>query len=231
MFTNSTIPPVTARIEGEVLTDQDIKNMELVRAQIALNYLKDKIGGDAIQKIIKEEVDLGTKRVEAWLDASNGEWKSGFVLLEMPNITGKEFIDWFSAVIEQGDDRALRVAHPEHFLNHITPKGVQIIEKVGEDEYPWHVFGVLTPITDNIPVKADASYPLGFVTIANNVNGKVVVYAVQEFKDRNGVMEVKLTIALPKAVPDALIRGHLNHFSIEFRNWYRTILSSKKAIN
>ena len=32
-------------------------------------------------------------------------------------------------------------------------------------------------------------------------------------------MEAKLAIVLPHAAPDALIRGYLNHFSIEFRKW------------
>lgn len=32
-------------------------------------------------------------------------------------------------------------------------------------------------------------------------------------------MQAKLTIILPSAADSSLVEGHLNHFTVEFRNW------------
>ena len=217
----------TAEIAGEFYSDQTIQTMELVRARRALEYLKTKLGEEAIIRLIQQDLDTVTARAESWAQTSDGAWKSGHVLLHMPSITSKAFMDWFDAVIAQGDGKPLRIAHPDHLLNRILPGGAEVIENLGEDALPWHFFGQFSPIDAAIPLRADAAYPIGFALTVKSVKGIIIAYALHELRDVDGGMEAKLTIVLPRAAPDALIHGHLNHFAIEFRNWWQAVANLK----
>lgn len=211
---------VTAYIGEECLTDQDIQKMELVRSRRALTFLKNKIGSEKIINLIEEELNEATIQMEKWADESNGEWKSGFVLLEMPKVRAEQFHKWFMCLVKN-ESKLLGTAHPDHYRNRVLPDGrAEVIENLGEFEYPWHIFLNLTEIDSTIPIPADKDYPFGFVAIIKSKNGKLVSYALHELRDYKDGMQAKLTIILPKAAPDTLIHGHLNHFSIEFRNWY-----------
>ena len=44
---------------------------------------------------------------------------------------------------------------------------------------------------------------------------------MHEMRDTADGTEIKFTIILPDAAPDALLDGHLRHFAVEFRNWTR----------
>ena len=212
---------VTSSIGNECLSDQDIRNMELVRARRALAFLKNKLGSDGMRSLIEEEINASTTQAEKWADESNGEWKSGVVVIEMPGMKAERFHGWFISMIKNCDVSGLRAAHPDHYLNNILPDGQpEVIENVGEFEYPWHIILNLTKMDSTIPVLADKDYPIGFAGIIKSKNGKLIGYATHELRDQKDGMQAKLTIILPKTSPDALIRGHLNHFSIEFRNWY-----------
>ncbi|BCZ47261.1 hypothetical protein psyc5s11_33280 [Clostridium gelidum] len=214
----------TAYIGEECLTDQDIQNIELVRARRSLAFLKNKIGNDAMVTLIEEELNAATIQTEKWANESNGEWKSGFVVMEMPGVSAEQFHSWFIGMMERNEGSALGVAHPDHYLNRMLPDGRgEVIENLGEFEYPWHMFLNFTDIDSTIPVLADKDYPIGFAAIVKSTNGKIIAYALHELRDHKDGMQAKLAIILPKAAPDTLIRGHLNHFSIEFRNWYNAM--------
>jgi hypothetical protein len=205
----------------ESLMEQDIRNAELARTRRALAFLKNKIGSDAMITLMKEELDSATIQAEKWADDSNGEWKSGFVVIEMPKVRAEQFHNWFIGLVERGDESTLRAAHPDHYCNRMLPDGrAEVVENFGEFEYPWHFFLNLIPIDSTMPVPADKDYPIGFAAVIKSKNGKLVAYALHELRDYKDGMQAKLTAIIPQAAPDTLIRGHLNHFSIEFRNWY-----------
>lgn len=219
--TKKSSPSIKFHFGEESLVEQDIQSAELARARRALTFLKSKIGSDAMITLMKEELDSATFQTEKWVDDSNGEWKSGFVLIEMPNVRAERFHDWFTGMAKRGDESALRAAHPDHYCNRTLPDGrVEVVENFGEFEYPWHIFLNLIPIDPTMPVPADKDFPIGFAAIVKSKNGKLIAYALHELRDYKDGMQAKLTAIIPKAAPDTLIRGHLNHFSIEFKNWY-----------
>ena len=49
---------------------------------------------------------------------------------------------------------------------------------------------------------------------------------VHEMRDAEDGLQLKLTVHLPEAAPEALIEGHLHHYMIEWRNWTRMALAA-----
>jgi hypothetical protein len=222
---NKNIGPTVARIGDDVLNDHDLQSIELDRAHKALAYLKNKIG-DGIVPLLQEELDISTAQMERYAADSNGEWKSGFVVVKFDGVGAQELHDFFMGMVKAKDELALRAAHPEHFLTRIKASGPEIIENVGADDYPWYINGAFSPIDQTIPGTADSEYPIGFALTIRSVSGMVVGYALHELRDTKDGMQAKLTIVLPKTAPDRLIRGHSEHFAVEFRNW-RIALAAK----
>ena len=48
-------------------------------------------------------------------------------------------------------------------------------------------------------------------------------------KDADDGMHIRLTITLPQAAPAGLVRGHLEHFAVEFSNWTRHARAAELA--
>ena len=218
---------VTAIINGNTLNDLNIQNLELARAKRVLEILKTKLGHEKLKDLFKNEMHEVTALSEKWADDSNGEWKSDFVIMNMANISSKDFLTYFENMVTLGKEELLRFAHPDHIINAISPSGsVEVIENVGEYEKPWHVFLKLGAFEDNMPLKADKSYPYAIAAPVKSVNGLTILYAGHEFRDISDGMQVKLSVAIPKSAPDHILSGHLRHFSVEWRNWYYAAMKS-----
>lgn len=46
-------------------------------------------------------------------------------------------------------------------------------------------------------------------------------FSMRQLRDEDDGLHLQFTTILPQAAPPELLRGHLNHFAIEFRNWTR----------
>lgn len=105
-------------------------------------------------------------------------------------------------------------------MNHPTgPRHAEVIENLGETELPWHIFLDFTDASFVFPTAWDSSYTNAFGAVIKDRDGLHTSSAMHELRDGDAGLDVKLTIHLPNAAPEALVDGHLRHFSIEFRNW------------
>ncbi len=220
---------VTARIEDEVLNNDDIRNMELVRARRSLAYLKQKIGNDSMRLLLKEELDATTARTSNWMAESGGEWISGALLLETPGPGAAYFHHWFLTKMKNREEALFRAGHPDHFLNHPVEGGAEVIENVGEDDDPWHIFVRFVADETQFPTAWDSSYTERFGALITDRDNRRIGSALHELKDLPNGLGIKLTIHLPSAAPAHLVRGHLHHFAIEFRNWTTAALAESLA--
>lgn len=206
-------------IHGRHLNDFDIEMMELKRARHALFFLKSKIDSSLMQSILQKDLSETTSKSEQWVDDSRGKWQCGSMLLTADGIFTEDFHSYFMSLMENNNEQAIRSAHPEHFRNRMLASGPEIIENIGEDSLPWHVFGYFIPVA-NIPgFRQDESFNIHFGLEVRSVNNKVVAFAGHELKNNGTGMQAKLTIILPSAPDSSLVEGHLNHFTVEFRNW------------
>ncbi len=212
-----------ALINGAALDNHAIRDLELTRARLALAYLKSKIGNEGMQALLKDDLDRTMARTWEWVEASAGEWKSGSVGLVVPGPGAKAFHAWFMDAMKRDRQRELRAAHPEHFMNRPLGAHADVIENVGQDELPWHIKLDFTSPEASFPTAWDPAYPVSerLGAVIKDAQGRRIGSAIHEMRDAEDGLHLKLTIHLPTAAPDALVTGHLRHFSVEFRNWTR----------
>ncbi len=215
-----------AIIAGRTLSDAAIRDIELARARRALAYLKAKIGNVGMRALLENDLEETRARNRAWVEASDGRWKSGVVELVVPGPSAAAFHTFFMTMMGEDRQAELRAAHPEHFMNVPLGPHAEVIENVGQDDQPWFIRLDFTPRDGLFPTAWDPAYPaehrLG--AIINDVDELRIGSAIHEMRDADDGLHVKLTIHLPEAAPDALVVGHLHHFSVEFLNWTRAAM-------
>ncbi len=215
---------------GDVLDDQQIKNLELEQCRKALKFIKSKLRPSIIE-FLEDEIAESTERTEGYVEQSEGRWKSDSVQITMPGLSFQEYHGWFMGKVKERDEITLQVAHPDHYMNAVMvdrPGFVEIIENVGADTIPWYIVGQFVA-ADDVPFEKDPHYSDSFWLKIWSKNEVLLGYAGHELRnDENGNCNLKLTIALPEAAPDTLIHGHLEHFTMEFRNWYLSALRALK---
>ncbi len=209
----------TALIEGETLTEHDVRAHELARARRALAYLKDKIGDDAMRRLLADDVGAMTATVRGWVDASAGRWRSAEVTLSLPGPGAAAFRDWYARVVAERRSAAMRAGHPEHYLNTPGADGIEVIEPIGETDLPWRIFYRTVDPGDDLPAAWPDAFPVRFAAEIVDGDGVRVGWSLRALRDVAGGMEMRLISCLPAAAPDALMTRHLHHFAIEYRNW------------
>ena len=212
-----------ARIGARTLDDAAIRDIELTRARSALAYLKDRIGNGAMRDLLKEDTDRSQVRTREWVRASSGRWKWGSLELTVPDPRAATFHEFFMTMMKEDRQPELRAGHPEHFMNVPLGPHAEVIENVGQDDLPWFIRLDFTPPDAEFPAPWDPAYPpdhrLG--AFINDADGLRIGSAIHEMRDAADGLQIKLTVILPDAAPDALVEGHLRHFAVEFRNWTR----------
>ncbi len=215
-----------ALIAGRTLSDAAIRDIELARARRALAYLKAKIGNAGMRALLGDDLERTRSRNRGWVEASDGRWTSGVVELIAPGPGAAAFHAFFMSMMKEDRQVELRAGHPEHFMNVPLGPHAEVIENVGQDDLPWFIRLDFTPPDATFPTAWDPAYPaehrLG--AIIKDADGLRIGSAIHEMRDAHDGMHVKLTIHLPEAAPDALVAGHLRHFSVEFRNWTRAAM-------
>ena len=203
------------------LTNEDILNAELERARHALAYLKGKISNDAMRELLTDDLAEMTARVRGWVRDSHGAWQTGSVELILPGPNAAAFRAWYAEAMANQWEQELRAGHPEHFINHPRPDAIEVVENVGETELPWHIFYRSLPDDAAYPSPWDDQYAVHFGAEILDRDGLRVGFSMRELRDDHDAMRMKLTSYLPAAAPPGLLRRHLTHFSIEYRNWAR----------
>ena len=218
-----------ALIGDERLDDQGIRNAELDRARHALAYLKGKLGNEAMRRLLHDDLQAMAARVRSWVEASRGLWQSGTLRLTVPGPSARAFQDWYVAAMTGGRESELRAGHPEHFISHPMPDLVEVVENVGETELPWRIFYRALPEDFAFPMAWDPAYALHYGMEIVDADGLLVGFSMRQSRDDGGELHLQFTTILPKAAPAALVRRHLDHFAIEFRNWTHAALVASQG--
>ncbi len=218
-----------ALIGDDRLDDQGIRNAELDRARYALAYLKGKLGNEAMRRLLHDDLQAMAVRVRSWVEASRGQWQSGTMCLTVPGPSARAFQDWYVAAMTGGREAELRAGHPEHFVSHPMPDLVEVVENVGETELPWRIFYRALPEDFAFPMAWDPAYALHYGMEIVDADGLRVGFSMRQSRDEGGELHLQFTTILPKAAPATLVRRHLHHFAIEFRNWTHAALVASQG--
>ena len=213
--------PFQARavLDDRPLADADIRGLELGRARHALAYLKGKLGNEATRALLDDDLRTMQAKVRGWVEASGGAWRSASVRLVVPGPSAAAFQRWYVDAMANAREAELRAGHPEHFVSHPLPGRVEVIENIGETELPWRVFYRSLPEDFAYPMPWDRSYALHYGMEILDADGLRVGFSMRQSRDDDDGLHLHFTTHLPKAAPPDLVRRHLNHFAIEFRNW------------
>lgn len=210
-----------ALIGEDRLTNQDIRDAELERARHALAYLKRKLGNEAMRGLLDDDLKTMTVRVRGWVEASDGAWQSASVKLIVPGPSAVAFQAWYGAAMAEAREAELRAGHPEHFVSHPVRGQVEVVENIGETALPWRVFYRSLPEHADFPMAWDPGYSLHHGMELLDSDGLRVGYSMRQSRDGPDGLHLQFTTHLPKAAPTEIMRRHLHHFAIEFRNWTR----------
>ncbi len=208
-----------AVIEDERLDNHGIRDAELNRARHALAYLKGKLGNDAMRHLLDDDLHAMAAQVRSWVEASRGMWQSGSMHLTVPGPSARAFQDWYVAAMAGGREAELRAGHPEHFVSHPLPGLMEVVENVGETALPWRIFYRALPEDFAFPRAWDPAYALHYGMEIVDADGLRVGFSMRQSRDEADGLHLQFTTVLPKAAPPELVRRHLYHFAIEFRNW------------
>ncbi len=208
-----------AVLDGRPLTDADIRGLELDRARHALAYLKSKLGNDATRALLDDDLRAMQAKVRGWVEASDAAWRSASVRLVVPGPSAAAFQQWYVDAMANAREAELRAGHPEHFVSHPLSERIEVIENIGETDLPWRVFYRSLPEDFAFPMPWDRSYALHYGMEILDADGVRVGFSMRQSRDADDGLHLHFTTHLPKAAPPDLVRRHLNHFAIEFRNW------------
>ena len=198
--------PARAIIASEApATNDDIDAWELDRARHALAYLKQKLGNDAMHDLLRDDLARMTAQVRAWVQASGGAWQTGCVELIVPGPSAPEFHAWYDAAMADAREPELRAGHPEHFVSHPQAAGtIEVVENVGETEWPWRVFYRSLPPDAEYPSAWDPRYPVRFGAELVDAEGRRVGFSMRELRDADDGLHLKLTSHLARGLPAKL---------------------------
>jgi hypothetical protein len=213
--------PTFALIGADHLDAGEIAKLELTRAKGALGFLKAKIGNDGMRSLLADEIRESADRTTAWVEVADGQWRSGSLELVVPGPSAEAFHGFFMHLMRDDMQMELRAAHPDHFMNVPLGPRAEVIENVGEDDIPWFIGLEFTQDASRFPTSWDESYPERLGAIIRNADDVVIGSAMHEMKDAADGTHILLTITLPSAAPEHLVRGHLEHFAVEFSTWTR----------
>ena len=211
------------------LDDRGIRDAELDRARHALAYLKGRLGNDAMRRLLDDDLNTMAAEVRGWVQVSHGAWQGASIQLIVPGPSARAFQDWYVAAMAGGREAELRAGHPEHFISHPMPGLVEVVENVGETELPWRVFYRALPEDFAFPMAWDPAYALHYGMEIVDAVGLRVGFSMRQSRDEADGLHLQCTTFLPRAAPSELVRRHLNHFAIEFRNWSRAALVASQG--
>ncbi len=201
------------------LTDADIRGVELDRARHALAYLKGKLGNEATRALLDDDLRTMQAKVRAWVEASEGAWQSASLRLVVPGPSAEAFQRWYVEAMANAREAELRAGHPEHFVSHPMSGRVEVIENIGETALPWRVFYRPLPEDFAYPTAWDPGYALHHGMEILDADGLRVGFSMRQSRDADDGLHLHFTTHLPRAAPPELVRRHLSHFAVEFRNW------------
>ena len=208
---------------GDRWNVDDLLRLELARARHALAYLKSKIGNDAMLELLASDLQHMTAQVREWVNASNGEWARRSVDLVVPGPGAAAFKQWYDSAWTGGAGREpeLRAGHPEHFVSHaiLTPGNAQVVENIGETDFPWLVFYAPLPEGESFPEPWSGDFPVHFGSQLLDEAGTRVAYTLHQLRDEPEGLRMRLTTYLPAATPAGIVDRHLRHLCIEFSYW------------
>jgi len=221
---------VTAVTNEWSVDDAGIDQFELEASRRILANLRTELYGQPMWDLLGHQIDAAEKQFQQWYADSNGEYRGGEVKLVLHGLSSDQLFGAFAQILgpamaegeerRQGSIGGVFPAHPEHYgLSIDGPGGVETMGGMPTLTFPAYVGD--DEIPDFIRPHIDSSYTISRVGRGLLRDGSVQSYVLQQLKDAGDNVEVSLFIWYPAACPDFVVKEHLQHYAVEFRNGAR----------
>ena len=207
-------PKVSVCIAGES-DDKNISQYELESARRALRLIKGNLGYDRLHALVSEQIAQGNALFRDHVKRSAGKQETGTITLKAAGLSAADFTGWMGHAFTRED--VLIDAQPEHYLMKVSdPKGPHIVEALGDHVVGFYMSGWEK---SEVPAGSGDNIDKHHSFLALDDDGTVFGSVSTVFRDTADGMIAELSVTLPAtSAPDA-VNKHLQHFSVEFRNW------------
>jgi hypothetical protein len=213
---------IDIKLNDKVLTLDQLMDLPLADAKIALAQTRESIGKEKTLELFKPEITRGD---EMWENiAANSEdmknMQASYVEVETKNISLPQFLMFNQKLMKENNLYLPSTIHPEHYYFDADKTGRQvIIETFGMYKDPSYLD--LRPGTkEDYPVKPDdgVDFVMAGKTYlrSNGINTKML--GMHQLTQTENGMKVKLGVFLPEGPPKEIAEGHKWHLMVEFNN-------------
>ena len=222
-----------------VANDQTIDKWELMASRRALMNLRTLLQGEAMDKLIQQQVEESDERIKEILSRSNGEFKEVRVEATVKGITASEFLEWQGIEMkkcavgtpEERKEAALKSVYPAHPEHYSIPQFLGNVETLGG--MPTRVRVVKL---NEVPAFVTAVANKNFTTLSKAsagelADGTVWGYGLMEYQDTDYGCDMIYHVWWPAAAPQIFFDDHARHFAVEHRNFIQMAYESVQSKN
>jgi hypothetical protein len=214
---------------GETVSQDTIRRMEVRRARHMMSLLMDKLGTEGMAKLFAKELEESDAKKEAWAAASKGEWVESRATALVSEGNSAEFLDWVRTGYSGANGMAMQRAHPDHLGKLMLEGGViGILEIAGHTAMPSLLRLEVLPDDAELPVPMDPEFPHRWLGRGVCRNGQTFAYMAHQLRDRPSGFEARFIVWWGAAAPQALVSGHVDHLMVEWANWLQMYLETRK---
>ena len=156
---------------GQVVSQDTIRRMEVRRARHMMSLLMDKLGVEGMAKLFAKELEESDAQKESWTAASGGRFVESRATALVSEGNSAEFLGWMRSGYSGPNGMAMQRAHPDHLGKFLLDGGViGILEVAGHTAMPSLLRLEVLPDDAELPVPTDPAFPhrwLGRVVCRN----------------------------------------------------------------
>jgi hypothetical protein len=193
---------------------------DFVAQREALVARKLELGHDALERLLARELRWSEQAGRLIAGLSRGRRRLCTVVLKGVEGSGEAMPRFYQRAMESGDEAALLVACPDHYILYASADGVEtVVETTGGSPLAARIF-LDDSDTSTVTTDADPTFPVQWVAVGRSGRAGSPAGAIRhQFRDEPNGFKAHLTCEFPVATPPYLIRGHQWHLACEFSNW------------
>ncbi|KIF67005.1 hypothetical protein HY68_35025 [Streptomyces sp. AcH 505] len=199
-----------------------IDDFELFYARRALDRFRTRLGREGLLDLLAADIEEGNAFLRECARTSKDRFKAGTTVLAVQGLTSAAFLAWMDEAFA-GDEHALLVAHPEHYVMGTDDIGARVVENIGPYVCSFYMGGwgtaALAWAEDADELLPESEFPRKMSSNLFLADGTVVGRALIQFGDTADGFTANLTVYFPVTSPDDVLEHHLRHYAVEFRNW------------
>ncbi|MFE4604149.1 hypothetical protein ACFRKE_25220 [Kitasatospora indigofera] len=222
MTDKQTPPPVSVTLEAGPAGSGSIDDFELFYARRALDRFRTLLGRQGLLDLLAADIEEGNAFLRESARTSGGSFKAGTTVLATKGLTSAAFLAWMDEAFA-GDERALLMAHPEHYVMGTDSVGARVVENIGPHIADFYMGGwgtdAMAWAEDAAELLPESEFPRKMSSNLFLADGTVIGRALIQFGDTVDGFTANLTVYFPVTCPDDVLDHHLRHYAVEFRNW------------